>query len=71
MEKQRDIENALLDYWKRVPDAADTLDAIAAEWLWMAPRKRVATALARLQELGAVRTLPITTGDAVFLRARK
>jgi len=66
MKKSRDIQNALLTYWKRDPDAADTLDEIASEWIWMAPRKKVAFALMQLVQRGAVTAVTRTTGRLVY-----
>jgi hypothetical protein len=66
MAKSRDVQNALMTYWKRDPDAADTLDAIATEWLWMVPRDKVASALTQLVERGSVTTVTRTTGRLVY-----
>jgi hypothetical protein len=66
MEKSRDIQNALLTYWKQDQDAADTLDAIASEWMWMVPREKVASALMQLVERGSVTVVSRTTGRLVY-----
>lgn len=65
MDKSRDIQNAPLAYWKD-PDAADTLDAIAGEWMWMVPRTRVASALTRLVERGSITAVSRTGGRVVY-----
>ena len=66
MEKARDIQDALLAYWKYDPEAADTLDAIASEWMWMAPRNKVASALTRLVERGSITAVSRTAGRVVY-----
>jgi hypothetical protein len=66
MAKSRDVQTALMTYWKNEPDATDTLDAIASEWMWMVPREKVAVALAQLVERGAVMTVSRTAGRVVY-----
>jgi len=66
MAKSRDVQNALMTYWKHDPDAADTLDAIASEWMWMVPREKVASALTQLVDRGSVTTVSRTRGRLVY-----
>lgn len=71
-DKDREIEQAVLSYLERHPQAADTLDGIVRWWLpqqrYSTAQTRIEAALMRLVSQGKLRQRPLPTGDALYVR---
>ena len=58
MQEMRQIEYALLTYWKGYPNAVESLEDIARLWLPQAPLEQIEAALKRLVRAGRVEVVP-------------
>lgn len=65
MEEVRDIEKALLAYWRGNPDAVESLDSIA-RWWPMTSKVKIASALKRLADGGLVEVETVTGGRSLY-----
>jgi DNA-binding PadR family transcriptional regulator len=71
-DKDREIEQTVLSYLQRHPQAADTLDGIVRWWLpqqrYSVAQARIEAALRRLVSQGLIRQRRLPTGDALYVR---
>lgn len=71
-DKDREIEQMVLSYLQRHPQAADTLDGIVRWWLpqqrYSVAQTRIEAALRRLLSQGLIRQRRLPTGDALYVR---
>ena len=71
-DKDREIEQTVLSYLQRHPQAADTLDGIVRWWLpqqrYSVAQARIEAALRRLVSQGLIRQRRVPTGDALYGR---
>jgi hypothetical protein len=65
VEDVRDIEKALLAYWRGNPTAIESLDSIA-RWWPMTSTAKIRTALERLAARGVVEVDVVTGGRSLY-----
>jgi hypothetical protein len=69
VEEVRDIEKALLAYWRGNPSAAESLDSIA-RWWPMTSKDKIGKALQRLVERGDLEVEAVTSGRKLYRAGR-
>ena len=70
MEDVRDIEKALLAYWRGNPTAIESIESIS-RWWPMTSTAKIRTALQRLVERGAVEVDVVTSGRNLYRLKQK
>ena len=65
VEDVRDIEKALLAYWRGNPSAAESIESIA-RWWPMTSTAKIRSALERLTERGVVEVDVVTSGRNLY-----